>query len=160
MEQKTFKAIRTGVQLTFLIVPMILCLLYVPYQISQDQHMVDTVNERALNYDGNGTVTDFTDAEIMSSDADLRYEKRAWKLEHKELYTYSALALGIIATALAQIMVGMVFYMILPDFLGLNYDDDEEDYDFEDGPVRCECKTCKEHDAKSEADENEELIQP
>ena len=69
------------------------------YDMSQDEHMMETVNERALEYEAdNGTVTDFAEAEIMENDADEKYEKRVWKLEHKELYfiEYFCLAIGIV----------------------------------------------------------------
>ena len=111
MKARTFKAIWAIVQITLLVVPIVACLWYVPYSISHDQHMVDTVNERAWEYDGNGTLTDFTEAEIMSNDAQLDYEERVWKLDHQELYYIRAIMIGIAFSLLFQ-MWNVVWYLI------------------------------------------------
>ena len=74
-----------------------LSLWYVPYEISHDQHMVDTINVRALEYEHpEGVVTDFTEAEIMQNDAIELYEDMEWKLNHPELYWYHGIFRGVL----------------------------------------------------------------
>ena len=60
---------------------------YTSYQISWDEHYVNSVYERALvqGYSPD-KVTDFSEGSVASIDATGRYETKVWKLQHKELY--------------------------------------------------------------------------
>jgi len=68
------------------LVPILAMTIYTPYEISYDQAYVEQVNQRALNYDGGGKVTDFTEATIMKYDAEGNYLRKQWKLQHQEIY--------------------------------------------------------------------------
>lgn len=128
MNKNLYKTIWAVVQITFLILPMVLCIWYVPYKISHDQHMVDTVNERAFDYNGNSTLTDFTEDGIMTRDAQLDYEERAWKLEHQELYYFNAIMFGSLCTVMLQLF-NYGWFSIYREMYSERKDDDEFDFD-------------------------------
>ncbi len=92
---------------------MALSLWYVPYEISHDQHMVDTVNVRALEYEHpEGVVTDFTEAEIMKQDAIEKYELMEWELDNPELYWYHAILRGVIFGGMAVLFSIWIIVML------------------------------------------------
>ena len=125
MEKKNYIIIWAGIQIISMIVMITIIGIAVPYQISHDQHMVDTVNERALDFEpSDGTITDFTDAEIMSNDAELEYEDRVWKLEHKELYWVNGIAVLSIISFLMFMLLGFNY---ISDYR--NNNDAKQDYD-------------------------------
>lgn len=99
------RVIKVIVLVIVFIIPILVSLWYVPYQISYDEHMVSTVNERAHNYEpANQTITDFAQAEIIKSDAQLLYENRCWKLDHLELYSINAIIWGSVFGILIMIV--------------------------------------------------------
>lgn len=96
---------------------MAISLWYVPYDISHDQHMVDTINVRALEYEHpEGVVTDFTEAEIMQQDAIETYEDMAWKLDNPELYWYHGIFRGVLLGSMGVFglcaIIGMIELLI------------------------------------------------
>lgn len=153
MNEKTNKIMWATVNILLVALIIIGCLWYVPYEISHDQHMVDTVNERAFQYNGTGTLTDFTDAEIMSNDADLNYEQRTWKLQHEELYYLSALEMATLYAVLISVVCFMIFGYVIPEILGYNDDEEDDDYDEDfDFPEEPRNQTTEEKDATTESE--------
>jgi len=132
MEEKTWNKMWVAICLAVLILPLVFTLWYTPYEISHDEHMVETVNERALEYvPANQTVTDFAIEEILDNDAQLEYEERVWKLENQELYWIGSIVRGVI--------YGLMFLCLtigIKAILGTNpfddWDDDDEGWEDDD----------------------------
>lgn len=106
-----------SVQSFLFLLPIIIGLVFVPYNISYDQKYVDNVNIRAFEYE-EGKITDFSEAQVKKQDADGKYIRKEWKLENKELYYFDAILLGSILGFFLQI--GNVFW-------GLSFSMREED---------------------------------
>lgn len=153
MNEKIYKRIWATINIILVVLIVVGVLWYVPYQISRDQHMVDTVNERAFQYNGTGTLTDLTEAEIMSNDADLNYENRVWKLQHQELYYLNSIVRMIVYSVGVSVICWWIFGVLpLYEF----YEDDDEDddeFDFNDEPPT---QPAKEKDSVVES----EVIEP
>ena len=106
MDKKMYNRIWALIMILTLVAITSISLFFVPYNISKDQHMVDTINERAWEYEHpEGVVTDFTEAEIMSLDAQEEYENKVWKLNNQELYWVEGLAFGLIISGLIIILL-------------------------------------------------------
>lgn len=135
MKKESFKRIWFAIGILVVITTIALAMWYVPYEISHDQHMVDTVNERALEYEHpEGVITDFTESEIMMLDAQEGYENKVWKLDHQELYWYGGIIKAIVFSILLFIVVFMG-YKLSWDYMECNsgfYDSLDEDIDFSD----------------------------
>ncbi len=130
MKKKIIDRIFALLMIASVIVIMALSLFFVPYDISHDQHMVDTINERALEYEHpEGVITDFTEAEIMQLDAQEEYENKVWKLDHQELYWYGGIARGI----LISLAIAFLIYVVKGTVMDAIFDDEdyEDDIDFE-----------------------------
>ncbi|MCK4544726.1 hypothetical protein KAU43_04245 [candidate division WOR-3 bacterium] len=118
MEQKNKgKMIWIGLLIAIFLGLMAISLWYVPYDISHDQHMVDTINVRALEYEHpDGVVTDFTEAEIMQQDAIETYEGMEWKLDNPELYWYHGIFRGVLLGSMGVLglyaLIGMIELLI------------------------------------------------
>lgn len=109
MKKRTFNIMGICVIVLFFLGIFIPATLYTPYEINHDQHMVDTVNKRAMAYEpANATLTDFAIAEILDNDAQLEYEERVWNLEHQELYY-----LGDLLGALAFIVCFSIAWIVI-----------------------------------------------
>lgn len=135
MKKKTFRFIWAMLMIALVSLVIFLSLWYVPYQISHDQHMVDTINDRALEYEHpEGVITDFTEAEIMMLDAQEEYENKVWKLDHQELYWYSGIVQGIIGSV-AVLLIAFLGYKMMCEYMEYNDlfpDTLDEDIDFND----------------------------
>lgn len=130
MKEETWNKMWVGIFLAVLILPLVFTLWYTPYQISHDEHMVDTVNERALEYvPPDGVVTDFAIEEILDNDAQLEYEERVWKLENKELYWAGSVLYGVLLGVLF-LLLGIALKGMLETFLLDDGDDDDDDDEF------------------------------
>ncbi|MCK4544725.1 hypothetical protein KAU43_04240 [candidate division WOR-3 bacterium] len=129
MDIKTFNRVWAIIMITSLIAAVLISLFYVPYNISHDQHMVDTINERAFDYGHpEGVITDFTEAEIMSLDAQEEYEEKVWMLDNQELYWLEGLTVGILIGSLTVLLL----WALKSPILDYYYDDDCEDEDDEE----------------------------
>lgn len=108
MRKSTYKLIWASVQILLMIIPLSWAIFWTPYDISKDEHMVETVNKRAMEYEQpNGTVTDFTLSEIMDNDAKQEYEERVWKLEHREVYWFENIGFAFVMGSLMQLFNGV-----------------------------------------------------
>lgn len=111
MNKKQFTYLWVLVQTFLFLTPIVICLWYVPYDISYDKKYVAEVNRRAFENSGNNKITDFKDAKIAENDAEGKYVKKVWYLENKELYYFQAIIAGILIGALLQ-MFNAVWWMI------------------------------------------------
>lgn len=89
------------VQAFLFVFPILVGLLSVPYEISYDQKYVNEVNIRA--FQNNLKTTDFKEAMVAENDAEGNYIRKEWKLEHKELYWYQDIMMGIVLGLMFQI---------------------------------------------------------
>ena len=134
MLKKTYIRLWAGIPTIVLLISLLIVVWWTPLEIDHDQHMVDTVNQRAWNYTSdNGTITDFTDAEIMSNDAQLEYEERVWKLEHPELYWIMNISMTLIIPVILWI-IGAFIYYAEKDSCYSMFDDVREQYEEDDEP--------------------------
>ena len=104
MSKKLFIGLWATVQVILFILPILATLWYVPYEIDYDTRYVKEVNTRAFNTMDNEKLTDFKDATVAGYDASGTYLDRAWKLDHRELYTIWAIIAGMSAGGLLQIL--------------------------------------------------------
>ena len=125
-QNKKARMILVSIFIALFIGLLALSLWYVPYEISHDQHMVDTINVRALDYEHpEGVITDFTEAEIMRLDAQEGYENKVWKLDHQELYWYAGIVRGI----LISLAIVLLLYVCRGGIIDVIFDDEDEDDD-------------------------------
>ena len=106
MNKKQYKSLWITTQLLLLILPMMLSLIFVKYNISYDKHYVNTVYDRAkdVDYATEDKLTDFTNAVVAKADIDGEFETLVWKLQHQELYYYEAIGCGLFLGILFQLI--------------------------------------------------------
>ena len=114
MNKKQYLALWIITQSLLFILPIIVLVFTVPYQISYDEMYVEKVIQQAEVYDGSLKATDFTEATRLSYQSEGKYIEKEWKLQNKEIYWYEALGGGF--------LLGLMFQMFNL-FWKLDYDD-------------------------------------
>ena len=106
MKEETFRKGMNAILIVVIVITAIGFGWNATLEKSHDQHMIDTVNERAMNYvSDNGTITDFAVAEILDNDAQLEYEERVWKLDHPGIYWAPNAILALVFSILWTLVV-------------------------------------------------------
>jgi hypothetical protein len=121
MKRNKYIAIWVLVQTTLFLIPLLLAIVSAGYQISRDQHMVNTVNQRAFA-EGKG---DISSAVVTYMDAQEVYENKVWELNNKEIYYFRSLLVGLLIGIFLQIvnMFWAEAYNALDETL--SFDDDD-----------------------------------
>lgn len=98
MKEETFIKLWKIVQISLFGLPIILFIVYIPYEISYDEGYINEVIPRVLdNGEGfEGAVEDWKDSEGT-------FYNKKWKLEHKELYFFNNLFNGILVGIFLQV---------------------------------------------------------
>lgn len=87
------------------LLPIIICVLLTPYQISYDREYVNTVGVRVFEPTGEGKMTDFTEAKRMEYDSEGTYIRKEWKLKNKEIYYFENILCGVVIGVILQILL-------------------------------------------------------
>jgi hypothetical protein len=128
MNKTQYKFLWISTQVVLFILPMIIALFVVPYQISWDEHYTQTVNVRAFTEESPNKVTDLKEAVVSKIDAQGEYENKVWKLQHKELYYFNAIGGGFAIGLILQIL-NLVWAMFYGDLVR---NDDDHDFNRRD----------------------------
>jgi len=112
MNRKIFIRVWFTVQSLLFILPIIMLLIYVPYDISYDELYVKDVNSRA--FESNNKLTDFKEAVVADNDANGKYIEKVWMLENKSIYYINAIFIGLLLGFLLQ-LCNMMWITIYDD---------------------------------------------
>ncbi len=114
MNKRQYKFLWKSIQISLFFLPIIISLVLTSYSISWDKHYVNTVIQRALSEGyAPDKMTDFSDKAVAEYDAQGRYEKKVWKLNHQEIYYLEHLLFGIVVGLTFQIgnMIWHMYYI-------------------------------------------------
>lgn len=93
MKKTNFKKAWIITQVLLFFIPVFVCLIIAPYNISYDKGYVETVNPRVL--DGGGGDFNIEGAVEDWKDTEGAFYYKEWKLQHQELYYIYGILSGI-----------------------------------------------------------------
>lgn len=100
MKRKEYIYLWTFVQLFLFIIPILVALIYTPYQIERDAMYLENVRNRVFR--PTDKVTDFKDAVVTEYDSKGKYIDIEFKQENKEIYYLINIGVALIFSVVLQ----------------------------------------------------------